>query len=103
MLGEFLAGSAGAQTKPPAKGVFPVCAVAAETDFRDTGKDVFPLPEVPCAWSQRPKLITDEWQKVLDLQAKGEVLSGTIKAVNRGGVVVEVSEREASEVGHSMA
>lgn len=39
---------------------------------------------------QRPKLITDEWQKVLDLQAKGEVLSGTIKAVNRGGVVVEV-------------
>ena len=27
---------------------------------------------------------------MLDLQAKGEVLSGTIKAVNRGGVVVEV-------------
>ena len=39
---------------------------------------------------QRPKLIPDEWQTVLDIPAKGEVLSGVIKSVNRGGVVVEV-------------
>ena len=33
--------------------------------------------------AQRPKLVTEDWQKVLDLQKAGDVVDGTIKAVNR--------------------
>ena len=64
-----------------------------------------PRSVLPTAWTalrslcgrgalQRPKLVPDDWQKVLELQAKGEVLSGTIKSVNRGGVVVEVAGQQ---------
>jgi len=33
--------------------------------------------------AQRPKLVTEDWQKVLDLQKAGDVVEGTIKALNR--------------------
>ncbi len=39
---------------------------------------------------QRPKLITDAWQKILDIEAAGEVVDCTIEVVNRGGVIVNV-------------
>lgn len=39
---------------------------------------------------QRPKLITDAWQRILDIEAAGEVVDCTIEVVNRGGVIVNV-------------
>lgn len=39
---------------------------------------------------QRPKVVTEQWQKILDIQKAGEVVTSTIKKVNRGGVVIDV-------------
>lgn len=42
---------------------------------------------------QPPKLISDEWQQLLDLQAQGNILEAPITAVAKTGVSVMVGAR----------
>ncbi len=42
---------------------------------------------------QPPKLISDEWQQLLDLQAKGDIVEVPITAVGKGGATVQIGAR----------
>lgn len=50
----------------------------------------------------KPKLVTDEWQKVLDLQKAGEMMQATVTSVARGGVVVEFGEKKSGFIPFSL-
>lgn len=40
--------------------------------------------------ASRPKLVPDNWQKIVDHQAAEETVTGTITDINKGGVIVDV-------------
>lgn len=42
---------------------------------------------------QPPKLISDEWQQLLDLQAKGDIVEVPITAVGKTGATVQIGAR----------
>ena len=46
---------------------------------------------------QRPKVVTEAWQRILDMQKAGQVVTTTIETVNRGGAIVKVEGTQGVE------
>lgn len=44
----------------------------------------------PASCLQRPKVVTEAWQRILDMQKAGQLVTSKIETVNRGGVIITV-------------
>lgn len=52
---------------------------------------------MPASDVQRPKVVTEAWQRILDMQKAGQVVTSKIETVNRGGVIITVEGIQGTE------
>ena len=55
-----------------------------------------------CLLMQRPKVVTEAWQRVLDMQKAGQVVATTIDTVNRGGVIIKLEGIQGAQCRSSV-